>query len=103
MSNPKRSETVLQVENVAKSFTLHAQGGVRIPVFRDVSLSVDAGEAVALAGHSGAGKSSLLRMLYGNYHAQSGAIRIRHKGGWVDIASSIAPKPQGMAATKAVQ
>ena len=67
--------TMIHVENVAKAFTLHNQGGVRLPVFDNVNFSVAAGEALVLAGASGAGKSSLLRILYGNYRPTSGRIR----------------------------
>jgi alpha-D-ribose 1-methylphosphonate 5-triphosphate synthase subunit PhnL len=81
-------ETRLEADSLAKTFTVHARGGARLPVFRDVSLSVAAGEAVALAGPSGAGKSSLLRMLYGNYHCEAGSIRVRHGDGWVDLATA---------------
>ncbi len=52
---------VLRVENVSKTFVLHHQNGVRLPVLRETSLSVDAGECVVLHGHSGSGKSTLLR------------------------------------------
>lgn len=81
--------TMIQVENVAKHFTLHNQGGVSLPVFDDVSFSVAAGEALVLAGASGAGKSSLLRILYGNYRPSSGAIRITHDGRPVDIVAAV--------------
>ena len=47
--------TMIHVENVAKAFTLHNQGGVRLPVFDNVNFSVAAGEALVLAGASGAG------------------------------------------------
>ena len=47
--------TMIRVENVAKAFTLHNQGGVRLPVFGVVNFSVEAGEALVLAGASGAG------------------------------------------------
>jgi alpha-D-ribose 1-methylphosphonate 5-triphosphate synthase subunit PhnL len=77
---------MLQVIDAGKSFTLHAQGGVRIPVLSGVSLLVTAGEAVALCGPSGAGKSSLMRMIYGNYACHEGQILIRHGGAEVDIA-----------------
>ena len=40
---------MIQVENVAKTFTLHNQGGVRLPVFDNVNFSVEAGEALVLA------------------------------------------------------
>ncbi|MFN3671044.1 MAG: phosphonate C-P lyase system protein PhnL [Bosea sp. (in: a-proteobacteria)] len=80
---------MIHVENVAKSFTLHNQGGVRLPVFDDVGFSVAAGEALVLAGASGAGKSSLLRILYGNYRPTQGRILITHDGRAVDIVSAV--------------
>jgi alpha-D-ribose 1-methylphosphonate 5-triphosphate synthase subunit PhnL len=43
---------------------------------------------VALTGVSGAGKSSLMRMIYGNYLCGGGSIRVRHGDGWVDIATA---------------
>lgn len=80
---------MIRVEAVSKSFTLHNQGSVRLPVFRDVNFSVRAGEVLVLAGASGAGKSSLLRILYGNYLPSGGRIEIRHDGEMVDIASAL--------------
>jgi alpha-D-ribose 1-methylphosphonate 5-triphosphate synthase subunit PhnL len=77
---------VLQTESLGKSFTLHLQGGITMPVLRDIGLSLSAGECVVLSGPSGTGKSTLMRSLYGNYRAESGQIRIRHRGDWVDLA-----------------
>ena len=78
----------IRTEGLGKSFTLHLQGGVRIPVLEGVDLSVAAGECVALAGPSGAGKSTLMRLLYGNYGAAAGRILIRHRGAEVDLAAA---------------
>jgi len=78
----------LRTEGLAKSFTLHLQGGARIPVLQGVDLAVRAGECVALAGPSGAGKSTLMRCLYGNYGAGSGHIRLATPEGEVDIAEA---------------
>ena len=43
---------------------------------RDISFRVEAGESVALAGRSGAGKSSVFRLLLRFYDPQAGDIRI---------------------------
>ncbi|MFL6797143.1 MAG: heme ABC exporter ATP-binding protein CcmA [Xanthobacteraceae bacterium] len=45
-------------------------------VFRDVSFSVRAGEALTVTGPNGAGKSSLLRLLIGLVSPTSGAIEL---------------------------
>lgn len=77
---------MLDAHGVAKTFTLHLQGGTRIPVLDGVDLQVRAGECVALSGPSGAGKSTLMRSLYGSYRADAGQILVRHGGVMVDIA-----------------
>ncbi|MGE4422318.1 MAG: phosphonate C-P lyase system protein PhnL [Pseudodesulfovibrio sp.] len=80
--------TMISVRNLDKTFTLHTQGGTVIPVFSGLTLDVAAGECVALAGASGAGKSSLICSLYGNYRPQAGSVAIRHEGGMVDIVTA---------------
>ncbi len=79
---------MLRTERLAKSFTLHLQGGLRLPVLAGVDLVVHAGECVVLSGPSGAGKSTLLRSLYGNYRAEGGRILVRHARDWVDLAAA---------------
>lgn len=73
MTNPTR----IKVEALTKAFTLHTQGGVRIPVLDAISFEVASGECLVLDGPSGAGKSTLLRCLYANYLAASGSILLR--------------------------
>jgi alpha-D-ribose 1-methylphosphonate 5-triphosphate synthase subunit PhnL len=75
---------MIHVENLAKNFTLHNQGGAVIPVIEGAGFSVAPGECVALTGESGAGKSTVMRILYGNYLAQGGSVRI----GGLDITQA---------------
>jgi alpha-D-ribose 1-methylphosphonate 5-triphosphate synthase subunit PhnL len=79
---------MLRTDTLAKGFTLHLQGGVRIPVLSGIDLELHAGECVVLSGPSGVGKSTLMRSLYGNYRADSGRILIRHQGEMVDLVTA---------------
>lgn len=81
-------QEMVRLDAVAKRFVLHAQGGMEIPVFDQVDLSVGAGECVVLSGPSGTGKSTLMRMIFANYRCPAGAILIRHDGEMIDIASA---------------
>ena len=73
---------MIEIRDLAKSFTLHNQNSAVIPVMAGANLQVAAGECVGLTGASGAGKSTLMRMVWGNYLAASGSV---HVGG-VDVA-----------------
>jgi alpha-D-ribose 1-methylphosphonate 5-triphosphate synthase subunit PhnL len=78
--------TPLVVSEVFKSFTMHLRDGIKLPVVNDVNFSVASGECVVLGGPSGIGKSSILKMLYGNYAVDAGQILVDHQDRIVDIA-----------------
>jgi alpha-D-ribose 1-methylphosphonate 5-triphosphate synthase subunit PhnL len=67
---------MIRIENLSKSFTLHNQGGTVIPVMAGAALTVEPGECVGLTGPSGTGKSTLMRMVYGNYLAAGGSLSV---------------------------
>ena len=79
---------LLDLQGVSKSFTLHMQDGMQLPVLDGLDLEVAAGECVALAGPSGSGKSTLMRMIYGNYLCSAGKIRLQHGGAAIDIVNT---------------
>jgi alpha-D-ribose 1-methylphosphonate 5-triphosphate synthase subunit PhnL len=82
------TQPILAISGVDKSFTMHLQGGQRLPVLHELAFEVHPGECVALGGASGAGKSSILKMVYGNYAVNHGSIMVRAPGGVIDIAAA---------------
>lgn len=79
---------MMKIRNLSKEFLLHQQGGIRISVFDDLNLSVESGEAVAITGPSGKGKSSLLKLVYGTYRATGGEILVKSSKDWIDIVTA---------------
>jgi alpha-D-ribose 1-methylphosphonate 5-triphosphate synthase subunit PhnL len=78
----------LTLSDVTKTFTMHLQGGLRLPVLRDVSFAAAPGQCIVLTGPSGAGKSSILKLIYGNYRCDSGHILVSSADDTVDIATA---------------
>ena len=83
---------MIEIANAEKTFTMHLQGGVRLPVVRGVNFVVSAGECVVLAGPSGVGKSSILKMIFGSYRCDRGSIFVHDGGQVVDIAAAVASR-----------
>ena len=79
--------TRLILREVSKVFTLHLRDGLRLPVVNEVALALGAGECVALSGPSGVGKSTILRMIYGNYRVDAGQILVVDGDAIVDLAT----------------
>ena len=65
----KSNENIIEIKNISKSF------GEKC-ILNDVSISVKKGEFLTLLGPSGCGKTTLLRMLAGFGHSDSGEILI---------------------------
>jgi alpha-D-ribose 1-methylphosphonate 5-triphosphate synthase subunit PhnL len=79
---------MIEITDAEKTFVMHLQGGVQLPVVRGVSFHVEPGECVVLSGPSGAGKSSILKMIFGNYRCDGGRIGIRHEDVLIDLANA---------------
>ncbi|CAG2151762.1 phosphonate C-P lyase system protein PhnL [Cupriavidus numazuensis] len=77
MTQAAPKQAMIEVRGLGKMFTLHNQGGIRLPVLQAIDFDAAGGECLVLSGPSGTGKSTLLRCLYGNYLATEGTIRLR--------------------------
>lgn len=69
----RAEKTVLAAQNIALSYY---QKGQLTPVLANVSLTLKAGEILAILGFSGSGKSSLLRILAGLKKPQHGQVYV---------------------------
>lgn len=63
------SAPAIELRHVTKRFA-------KVLANDDVSMTINKGEVVALLGENGAGKSTIMKILYGLYHATSGEILI---------------------------
>ncbi|NAW34500.1 phosphonate C-P lyase system protein PhnL [Halomonas alimentaria] len=75
------TQPFLSVDALHKAFVLHGQGGMTLEVMRDLSLTLSPGECLVLAGPSGIGKSTLLKMLHGSYRVTGGTLRLHFEDG----------------------
>lgn len=65
------ANSIVEVRNVSKSYR---RGSMKIPVLENITLTVPAGEFMALMGPSGSGKSTLLNLIAGIDRPDSGSI-----------------------------
>ena len=83
------SKELLKLENIYKNF-----GNVK--VLKDVNITINKGEVVALIGDNGAGKSTLIKVITGVHRPNSG--KIFFKENEVEIKSVSQSRKMGIEA-----
>lgn len=78
---------VLDVQQLTKTFHIHHLGRA-IPVFDELSFTLDAGQFLLVTGPNGKGKSTLLRCLYRTYLPSSGQATYASDYGPIDLANA---------------
>src|SRR4051794_6987455 len=72
-------DPIVEIQHLSKSYR---RGGQIVPVLSDITLTISAGDFVALMGPSGSGKSTLLNLIAGIDKPDGGTLRV----GGIDIA-----------------
>jgi ATP-binding cassette, subfamily B, multidrug efflux pump len=75
MEDGDESATVATTNGNAGPFT-NADGSAFDWILRDVSFTIEPGESVAIVGHTGAGKTTIISLLMRFYDIQKGSIRV---------------------------
>ncbi len=81
------AKPVITADNLSKSYSLSSHRDT--PVLRDVSMSVERGELLAIVGASGAGKSTLLHLLGALDETDTGSITLTTNDGVSQTYSSL--------------
>jgi ABC-type polysaccharide/polyol phosphate transport system ATPase subunit len=105
------SETAIAFDHVSKHFrtfaspvqrikeALHPRGKLyhaTLPVLRDLTFRIPGGQAVAVMGANGVGKSTLLHIVAGLVEPSSGVVAVNGRVyGLLDLAGSFAPELTG--------
>jgi len=71
MKNQAMESNALTLKHIGKSYSVD---GKVFPVIRDISLEVAKGEFITIVGHSGCGKTTLLKMIAGLVECNEGEI-----------------------------
>ena len=102
LADHRQRETSVPLSGVEGRLTLdrvsYAITGMRAPIVRGVSVTVEPGEAVGIIGPSGSGKSTLARLMVGILEPTTGEVRLdgADVAGWdkVDLGQHIGYLPQ---------
>lgn len=66
------------LKNITKTFKKQTKNGIPKTIFKDINLNIEKNDFIRIKGSNGSGKTSLLRLIKGNLHYDSG--QIKYKG-----------------------
>jgi nitrate/nitrite transport system ATP-binding protein len=75
-TRPSSARPYLKLDHIDKSFS---RGAATTEVLKDISLTIDKGEFVAIIGHSGCRKSTLLNIIAGLTPVSAGAVLLEDR------------------------
>ena len=84
LAEPESKEVCIKVQDISKRYSLIRMGEVLN--MKDISLNIHKGEILAFVGASGAGKTTLIKIMEGLIKPKSGTVEYLCNGDWVDIS-----------------
>ncbi len=83
LAEPEKKEVCIKVRNISKRYSLIRMGEVLN--IKDFSLDVHKGEILAFIGPSGAGKTTIMKLMEGLVKQKAGTVEYLCNGEWVDV------------------
>jgi methyl coenzyme M reductase system subunit A2 len=83
LAEPENKEVCIKVQDISKRYSIIRMGEVLN--MKNVSLNVYKGEILAFIGASGAGKTTLMKLMEGLIKPKGGTVEYLCNGGWVDV------------------
>jgi methyl coenzyme M reductase system, component A2 len=83
ITEPEKKEVCIKVKEISKRYSIIRMGEVLN--IKDFSLDVYKGEILAFIGSSGAGKTTLMKLMEGLVRPKSGTVEYLCNGDWVDV------------------
>ena len=83
LAEPENKEVCIKVEDISKRYSLIRMGEVLN--IKNFSLDVYKGEILAIIGPSGAGKTTLMKIMEGLIKPKGGTVEYLCNGDWVDV------------------
>lgn len=83
LSVPENKEVCIKVRDISKRYSLIRMGEVLN--IKNFSLDVYRGEILAFIGPSGAGKTTIMKLMEGLVKPKNGSVEYLCKGDWVDV------------------
>lgn len=83
LAEPEKKEVCIKVKDISKRYSIIRMGEVLN--IKDFSLDIYRGEILAFIGSSGAGKTTLMKLMEGLVKPKSGTVEYLCNGDWVDV------------------
>lgn len=83
LAEPERNEVCIKIKDISKRYSIIRMGEVLN--IKDFSLDIHRGEILAFIGPSGAGKTTLMKLIEGLVRPKSGTVEYLCNGDWVDV------------------